>query len=379
MKSLYVAMVAFPLAILGACSQADNIVKRDAAPEETGGSSTPTGGSSNGGTGGASSTGGQGAGTGGATSGGTGGEAATGGTGATSTGGNSSGSGGTGTGGASTTGGRGGATTSTGGNGGSSSGTGGSSGGTVSVMDFAGIPNQYGESLMNSFIIMPCYGQAQQDCITIPSGQQCPAQNAAYEMQGLTQTESFTVGGTAGSMYNMTFTVGGISEAKYYSGGTRDAGNGPVTGAQDAAGTDTFYRGGMPVAVEHYNIYKMIVRKPDKTELAHYYLNSFPQTTTAYENHQTFPIRYTKTIPVPGGGSIDLYVSDSNCHAVDNCGPGVYAGTCNASRNIPGEPNLVIPTKYMGKNVSDINTLTGTKQPFHAQLIHITVTAIAAM
>ena len=35
---------------------------------------------------------------------------------------------------------------------------------------------------------------------------------------------------------------------------------------------------GMPVAVEHYNIYKMIVRNPDKSELAHYYLNSFPQT-----------------------------------------------------------------------------------------------------
>jgi hypothetical protein len=173
--------------------------------------------------------------------------------------------------------------------------------------------------------------------------------------------------------------VNGIVEAKYYMGGMRDAGTGVVTNAQDAAGTDTFYRGGMPVAQEHYNIYKLIVRKPDKSELAHYYLNSFPQTTTAYENHQTFPIHYSKTIPMVGGGSVDLYVSDSNCHAVDNCGPGVYSGSCNASRNIPSETNLVIPTKYMGKNVADINVKTGTKQPYHSQIIHITVTAVAPM
>jgi len=372
MRSLYLALFAIPIVAIGACAQSDNIVKRDAGGESTGGSSTGgsisnTGGSNA--TGGASQTGGSNA---------TGGGNATGGSGP-GTGGDKGDTGGTTTGGAggSSTGGKGGSPASTGGAGGSAS-TGGSSG-AVTVMDLAGMPNQYGESLMNSFILMPCYGQAQQDCITIPSGAQCPNQSGPFEMQGLTQTESFTLGGTAGAMYNMTFTVSGIAEAKYYMGGTRDAGNNAVTGAQDAAGTDTFYRGGMPVAVEHYNIYKMIVRKPDKTELAHYYLNSFPQTTTAYENHQTFPIRYTKTIPVPGGGSVDLYVSDSNCHAVDNCGPGVYAGTCNASRNVPGEPNLVIPTKYMGKNVSDINRLTGTMQPYHSQIIHITVTGVAPM
>ena len=38
-----------------------------------------------------------------------------------------------------------------------------------------------------------------------------------------------------------------------------------------------------------------------------------------------------------------------------------------------------MPTKYMGKNVSDLNVVNGNKQPYHSQLIHITVTAVVAM
>ena len=126
-------------------------------------------------------------------------------------------------------------------------------------------------------------------------------------------------------MYNLTFTVNGVAEAKYYTGGMRDAGTGVVANAQGPAGTDTFYRGGTPVAQEFYNVYKLVVRNPGGAELNHYYLNSFPQTTTPYEDHETFLLHYTKTIPVPGGGTVDLFMGDSNCHAVDNCGPGVYA------------------------------------------------------
>ena len=46
---------------------------------------------------------------------------------------------------------------------------------------------------------MPCYWQqAAQDCITIPTGTQCPNQNAAsfQRPRGFTQTETFTLGGT---------------------------------------------------------------------------------------------------------------------------------------------------------------------------------------
>jgi hypothetical protein len=253
-------------------------------------------------------------------------------------------------------------------------------GGAVTVTSVAGVPNQFGETLASSFFLVPCYQQAAQDCITIPTGTQCPNQNAAsFEARGFTQTETFTLGGTPGTMYNLTFTVNGVAEAKYYTGGMRDAGTGVVANAQGPAGTDTFYRGGMPVAQEFYNVYKLVVRNPGGAELNHYYLNSFPQTTTPYEDHETFLLHYTKTIPVPGGGTVDLFMGDSNCHAVDNCGPGVYAGVCTASRSVPSEPTLKVPTMYMGKQVSSINLLNGANQPYHAQIIHITVNSVAAM
>lgn len=253
-------------------------------------------------------------------------------------------------------------------------------GGGNLVMDVTGMANASGDSFASSFFIVPCYGQQQQDCLTTMGGT-CPSTNGVpFETQGFTQTQTFKLGGTSGSMYQMTFTLNGITEGKYYEKGTRDAGNGAVANADGDAGTDTFYRGGNPVAQEHYNIYKMTIKKPDGSELEHYYLNSFPGGNVGrYENHNTFALHYQKTIPVVGGGSIELFLGDSNCHAVDNCGPGEYNGTCTKSRNIPSEPNLMLPTKYMGKDVASLNTISGAKQPYHAQLIHITVNSVTAM
>jgi hypothetical protein len=337
-----------------ACSQPD-VIKTDAAAGQ--GGMSGSGGVSGTGAGGAPSTG-----AGGATPGGSGGMPG-GGAGGSSIGGAA----GAGSAGAS-------------GSGGAMGAGGSGAGGAVTVTGIAGIPNQFGETLASSFFLVPCYQQAAQDCITIPTGTQCPNQNAAsFEARGFTQNETFTLGGTPGTMYNLTFTVNGVAEAKYYTGGMRDAGNGVVANAQGPAGTDTFYRGGSPVAQEFYNVYKLVVRNPGGAELNHYYLNSFPQTTTPYEDHETFLLHYTKTIPVPGGGTVDLFMGDSNCHAVDNCGPGVYAGVCTASRSVPSEPTLKVPTTYMGKPVSSINLLNGANQPYHAQIIHITVNSVAAM
>jgi len=274
----------------------------------------------------------------------------------------------------------------------SSSGT----GGAVTIDSLLGIKNSFGESFENSFILIGCYSQEAQDCIDIPPGTNCPNQNTAlpFEPQGLTTHEYFQVGGTPGAMYAVTLQVDGISEAKYYENGTRAAGNGDPANAQGTNGSDTFYTGGDAVNVENYNIYKITVLYPPDgganppdggvnvgAELQHYYLNSFPQTNTPYEDHQTFPISYTHTIPVVGGGTIEYSTADRNCHAVDNCGPGVGNAPCAiaAGRNVPNEPNLVIPTMYMGQPVSGLNTRNGSAQPFHAQIIHVTVTAVAPM
>ena len=157
-------------------------------------------------------------------------------------------------------------------------------------------------------------------------------------------------------MYNLTFTVNGIAEAKYYMNGTRDAGTGVVANAQDAAGTDTFYRGGAPVAVEHYNIYKMIVKKPDGSGAPALLPELVPADDDGLREPSDVPDPLPEDHPRSwAAGSVELYVSDSNCRAVDNCGPGVYAGTCTASRNVPAEPNLVIPQTYMGKMVTNLN------------------------
>lgn len=242
------------------------------------------------------------------------------------------------------------------------------------------MPNSTGDMLKNSFIILPCYSTQDQDCSTIPTGTSCGPNNntTPFEMRGIQQTQNFKVGGTAGTMYNMTFKVTGIVEAKYYMGGKRDSGDGPQANAQDANGIDAFYTGGTPVAVENYNVYKLVVKDPTGKEVEHYYLNSLPKTTTAYENHQSFVINYMKTVPVPGGGSIDLFWSDANCRAINNCGPGVFSGSCNAARKVP-EPGFTVPQMYMGKSVAMLNRVNGAAEPFHAQIIHVVVTAVAKM
>jgi hypothetical protein len=174
--------------------------------------------------------------------------------------------------------------------------------------------------------------------------------------------------------------------------GTRAAGNAAPPNVDDPNGIDGWYTGGRPVDFENYNVYKITVRQPPTTpnmptsgaEVAHYYLNSMPAQATSgtnYEAHNTFPFGYTKDIVAPGGGVIHYHTADRNCHAIDNCGPGSRSTSCavTAGRNIPNEPNVMIPANFMGQPVSGINTRNANAQPFHAQILHITVTAVTPM
>jgi hypothetical protein len=245
--------------------------------------------------------------------------------------------------------------------------------------------------MKDSFFLIGCYSQLAQDCITNAPGTSCPNQDTTLpmEQQGLVTHEYFSLGGTPGKMYAATIQVNGMSEGKYYMGGTRAAGNADPPNANTGNGTDTFYTGGAPVNVENYNVYKITVRNAPTaggmpgsgTEIQHYYLNSFPQTNIRYEDHNTFALSYSHTITVPGGGEIEYLMEDRNCHAVDNCGPGVGGAPCPIAqgRNVPNEPNLVIPTTYLGQPVASLNTRNGASQPYHAQIIHITVTSVTAM
>ena len=152
--------------------------------------------------------------------------------------------GGTGTGGSGTAG-------SAGKSGGGGPGVGGGPATALTPATFAGIKNEFMESFVNSFILMPCYGAAQQDCLTNAPGTQCMNMGGSLpmEQQGLVTHEYFTMGGDVGKMYKVTIKVTGIVEAKYYSGGTRFAGNGVITNPNDASGIDTWHTGGTPARV----------------------------------------------------------------------------------------------------------------------------------
>lgn len=271
--------------------------------------------------------------------------------------------------------------TGTGGTSGGAGGGGGSGGGGACDLDcVAGVKNEFQEALSNSFIMVGCYSKAAQDCITIPAGAQCPNQdsNLPMEQQGITSKETFKVGGTAGTHYLLTINVNGMSEAKYYEKGERAAGNTDPANPDAVNGTDTFYTGGNPVNFENYNIYKITSLDDKGAEVAHYYLNSMPKTNTPYEDHSVYPIAYTHDIEVVGGGSVVYLSADRNCHAVDNCGIGHQSASCaqTAGRKIPNENDLVLPTMYMGKPVSQINLFGGNSQPFHSQVIHIVAKAV---
>jgi hypothetical protein len=208
-------------------------------------------------------------------------------------------------------------------------------------------------------------------------------------------------------MYMATFHVDGITEAKYYENGTCVGSDTPATcvvgraagvGDPPAVNTnvfvscttpnpqqcnDTWYTGGDPVDFEFYKVYKLTVYGPSADgglgpEIQHYYLNSFPKTATPYEQHSTYFVSYSHTISVPGGGTIELKAGATNCHGIDNCGPGFFTTTCsaNAGRSLPG---VTIPSMHMGQSTSVLNYRTGAAQPWHAQLFHVTVTAVTAM
>lgn len=255
------------------------------------------------------------------------------------------------------------------------------------IAEIAGKPNATGESFKNSFMLFPCFAQSGQDCTTIPSGQTCVNQsngNLPYEDRGLIIKQTFSIGGTVGQMYKVTINVNGIAEAKYYENGKRAAGDANPPNPDAIGGTDTFYTGGRPVDYEGYNVYKLTVKDKDGKEPAgggHYYLNSFPKTNTPYENHRTFPIAFTHDIPVVGGGTVELHAADSNCRAIDNCGPDFRTTPCNVQdgRKVPNETDLTIPSQYMGKNITEFNLRNGASQPFHSQLIHVRVTKVEPM
>ncbi len=121
---------------------------------------------------------------------------------------------------------------------------------------------------------------------------------------------------------------------------------------------------------------KLAVFEPDgTTELERYYLNSSP--LGFHEAHQTIPIGYEVTLKVPGQGVIEYFHQDPDCRAINNCGEDEnFNHFCHQLRNVPNEDGLALPTQYGGQSVDEMNIVSGANQPYHAQLVHVTVTSV---
>jgi hypothetical protein len=295
----------------------------------------------------------------------------------------------------------------TGGAGGASGGAGGTAGGggmggaggggTCDVDCLAGTnKSNFGFYWKDSWFITGCYQKQGADCWALPGT--CPGTPAGggFEDSGSVARETFPLGGMVTmppTMYAVTFTLNGLTEAKVHQGGmfanpnmdvaTPMAGNPTIS--EGGVNNNTFYIGGTAVP-STYNVMRLRVLNAAKTEVQRYYMNAFP-ANGGWESHRVFAISYTHTIDVPGGGFIEYTTEDSNCRAIDNCGVGsaVTDGACNASRYIPNEPmNTPLPMTYgftpgsttNVRTLASMNVVNGAVQPWHSQLNHFKITKV---
>jgi hypothetical protein len=198
----------------------------------------------------------------------------------------------------------------------------------------------------------------------------------------VTWTKTFPIAGTSGQKYNMTFHVYGVVEPYNYVNATRDQGNNTSV----TQSLDLFAKGGTLQPANgngyDYNSYQVDVypagtgMMPDT-----YYLNSVdnadnPHVNTNTTQHTTFPIDYSKTIPIYGGGQITFTTFDSNCVQVMNCGTiAQNAGNvCNQHHSVSlAGTNPPPPTTFR----QPYDGPTGNGQQY-GQWVFIDVTAVTA-
>jgi hypothetical protein len=294
------------------------------------------------------------------TAGTSGGTTGTGGRGGTGTGGSAAGGrGGTGTGGGS--GGR-------GGTGAGGTGTGGAT--TVCNGDCTAFTN-----MDNALVKFPC--------MDMRTGYDCS--NIGCSGGRVTNTTTWTIGGTTGTIYNLTVHVRGVVETQAYGypgSGMRDAGNASITTCSSSTSTcDLFQRGGTVMAsggVSYdYNNYQLSVTPAVASSTYNtYFLNAVitsenPHASGTPTSHLTFAIDYTKTIPVTGGGMVSLSVFDSNCALVQNCGPTANNNMCTAPRTVALTGAVPAVTNFT-------QPFSGNVTGAYGQWVHFDVTSVTA-
>jgi hypothetical protein len=187
------------------------------------------------------------------------------------------------------------------------------------------------------------------DCPLLPltGTAACPNPNSTdYTTQGLFRTTTFNVKGTTGAQYTVNFEARGILGTRCYTGGKPQV---ATLSSNPETNNNGWYVGGQPVAPSKWNTYEIHVSpavpgsgaaNPIKAGEDVYFMNAFPYPPVTYgldtycEAHETFPMKYTASFKVTGGGTISLVLHDSNCLGQMNCGGPDRQSTCANPRTM---------------------------------------------
>ena len=189
------------------------------------------------------------------------------------------------------------------------------------------------------------------------SGKDCPVYNDVgaqcatstknppdWFATGAFRVATHKVGGTVGTKYVINFDVRGMTGGKHYDGGMRQG----TDTNYNQTGNDGWYAGGTPSPTK-WNTYEIHVSPPvpgvavnnqaltctdcPKTPDNVYFTNAFGGIVDG--THEVFPVKFSASFPVLGGGTITLIIHDSNCLAQQNCGTNTDpAAMCEAPRAV---------------------------------------------
>ncbi len=185
-------------------------------------------------------------------------------------------------------------------NGCSTTGTGGTAG-TGGMMGSAGSAGTAGTSGTTPTFDMPL--RLEDPCGAIQSSSICLHQGKTSD-DGLpfSKNTSVTMGGIAGTLYQVKIRIRGIVEPTTITGGTVGTPSQFVTAG--TAGPDMGNSGNGA-----YNQWRLTTTVPSQS----YYLNAYPSVT-----HSIYALDYMETITIGGGSTVKLDEHDANAHFVTN-------------------------------------------------------------
>jgi hypothetical protein len=177
-------------------------------------------------------------------------------------------------------------------------------------------------------------GQGKDCPISSDSGTSNTSTTAPFASRGAFQARTHAVGGTPGVKYTINFEVRGVVGGKNYNNGTRRST--VQTPVEDLdTGNDGWYVGGVPTDTK-WNTYEIHVTPPVTGQLVNTQALTCPTGVKCptppdnvyYANailggdgtHETYPVKFSASFPVLGGGTITLVMHDSNSLGQQNCG-----------------------------------------------------------